>query len=190
MARPGLTLDKVVDAALELVREGGESALSLSALARYFKVKSPSLYNHVNGIDDLKRAMRLRGLHALQRQLQEAVMGRSGRDALWAAGHAYRDFARSQPALYGMTLKSTEPEDPELREAGQQVLAVILAILRAYDLDGDAALHATRCLRSSLHGFVSLEIGQGFAMDLDLDQSFERLLITLDQSFRSGVMKT
>jgi len=185
MPSPGLTIDKVVDTALELMREEGDKALSMSALARRLGVKPPSLYNHVKGVDDLKRAMRLRGLRTLHQHLQTAVVGWSGADALWAAGKAYRSFAREHPALYSLTLTATEDADEELQDAGQQLLATLMAMLRGYRLEGDAALHAIRSLRSALHGFVSLEIGGGFAMPLDLDESFDRLLRMLDQSFRA-----
>ncbi len=37
-------------------------------------------------------------------------------------------------------------------------------------------IHMVRILRSALHGFVSLELGQGFGLPLDLDETFRRLL--------------
>lgn len=178
--RPGLNFDKIVDAALDCVQAEGESSLTLAAVAKHFGVKPPSLYNHVGSLSELRRAMRLRGLDQLHATLQNAAMGRAGKDALLAVGQAYRTFAQTQPALYRMTITSTEYDDQALQQAGRQNLAVILSILRAYNLSGDDALHATRCLRSALHGFASLEIEGGFAMKLDLDHSFAYLLRQLD----------
>jgi WHG domain-containing protein len=59
-------------------------------------------------------------------------------------------------------------------------------VLRGYDLDDDAAVHATRVVRSALHGFVALETGDGFGMPFDLDESFELLVTVLDQGLRAG----
>ena len=56
---------------------------------------------------------------------------------------------------------------------------VLAAVLRAWHLEDEEMLHAVRVIRSSLHGFVSLEAGGGFALPLDLDKSFQRLIETL-----------
>jgi hypothetical protein len=37
-------------------------------------------------------------------------------------------------------------------------------------------------VRSALHGFVTLEIGEGFGIPLHLDESFARLVSALDRS--------
>lgn len=179
--RPGITHDKIMEASLLLIHQQGESALTLAALAKHLGVRPPSLYNHVTGLPGLKRALRLHGLNQLGTELQRSAMGNSGAAALTELCHAYRRFAQRQPALYRMTLASTEQDDAELQAAGQACLDAILSILKGYSLQGDEALHAIRCLRSALHGFVSLEIEGGFAMPLDLDTSFDRLIRQMDQ---------
>lgn len=183
---PGLTPEAVVNAAIELVNQNGLDRLSLAALAQKLNVRSPSLYNHINGLDGLRRDITLAGLRQLTQALQPAIMGRAGYDALVALCHAYRQFALEHPGLYALTLHSTEPDDPELQAAGRAAVAVPLAVFQGYGLQDDAALHATRCLRSALHGFVSLEMGGGFGLPLNLDESFDHLLHTLDCGFKSG----
>ena len=69
-----------------------------------------------------------------------------------------------------------DADDHELQEVGREVIEVILAVLAAYKLRGDEALHAVRGLRSIVHGFVSLEAAGGFGLPLDLDESFRRLV--------------
>ena len=55
----------------------------------------------------------------------------------------------------------------------------MLAVLRAWEKHGDAAVHAVRTVRSALHGFVALEAAGGFGLPVDLDASFDRLVATL-----------
>lgn len=184
--RPGLTREGVVNAAIELVNQNGVDQLSLAALAQTLNVRPPSLYNHINGLVGLRRDITLAGLQQLTLALQTAIMGRAGYDALVALCHAYRQFALDQPGLYALTLRATDPDDPELQAAGSAAVSVPLAVFRGYGLEGEAALHATRCLRSAMHGFVSLEMAGGFALALDLDESFDHLLQTLDCGYRSG----
>lgn len=47
--------------------------------------------------------------------------------------------------------------------------------LRGNCLVGEAALHATRCLRSALHGHAALQAGGGFGLALPVDERSERL---------------
>ncbi|MCH8552306.1 MAG: WHG domain-containing protein [Natronospirillum sp.] len=182
--RPGVNQDRLVEASLELIQEQGEQGLTFVALAKKLGIKPPSLYNHVRSIDDLKYILRLRGLRLLESDLKNAVIGRSESAALHSLCHAYRHFAQTQPALYRMTLASTEHDDADLQAAGRASLEVLLAVLSGYGLEGERALHAIRCLRSALHGFVSLEIAGGFAMPLDLDDSFELLIRQQEQGLR------
>jgi hypothetical protein len=64
---------------------------------------------------------------------------------------------------------------------------VVLAVLRGYGIDGDDAVHAARIIRVALHGFVSLEADGGFAIALSLDETFARLVATLDRGLRGPV---
>ena len=56
-------------------------------------------------------------------------------------------------------------------------MTLIALLLGSLGLTGDAALHAIRGLRSLLHGFVSLEMGGGFGLPLDLDESFQQMVV-------------
>ena len=179
MARPGLDAERVVDAAAALADAEGLEAVTLARVAGALGVRPPSLYHHVAGRDDLLRRIALRAARELAATLRGAAVGRAGPDALAAAAQAYRDYAAVHPGRYEATLRASAGGDPELAAAAQDVLAVLLAVLRHWDLEGDDALHAVRGFRSAVHGFVALEAGGGFGLPLDLDTSFERLVATL-----------
>lgn len=177
--RPGLTRDRVVDAAAELIDEVGPEGLTLAALAARFGVKTPSLYTHVGGIEDLMAGVRLRALEHLAAELQRAAVGRAGSEALLEMARAYRTFALANPGQYALSLRATD-QTADLREVATRILETIAAVLRGYHLEAEDALHATRALRSALHGFVSLELAGGFALELDRDESYRRFVAMLD----------
>ena len=74
----------------------------------------------------------------------------------------------------------------QLLEASNKLLGTVLAVLRAYDLEGEDALHAVRGIRAIIHGFVSLEATGGFGMPLDVEQSFRRLVRTFADGLRES----
>ena len=61
--RKGISLnrDKVVQASIDLVNESGPDACGVNHVARALGIKPPSLYNHVRGNADLRKAVVLRG---------------------------------------------------------------------------------------------------------------------------------
>lgn len=186
MTRPAVTRDRVVDAAAAIADGDGYDAVSLAAVASALGVRSPSLYHHVDGLEGLRRALRLRALERLGDALRRAAVGRAGSAALSAVAHAQRRFAAEHPGLYATLLRSTEGEDEELRRSGRELVEVIVAVVRGYGHEGDDAVHAVRALRAAVHGFVSLEAAGGFGLPLATDASFERLVALLDRGLSRG----
>lgn len=187
MSRYKLNHDVVVNGAMELINERGAEALSLAEVAARFHVRTPSLYNHVQSLDGLRRDLSLLGLRSLSAQLQTTCTGLAGYDALKALAVAYRAFAQANPGLYPLTLRPVGANDEELRNVHAQLDRLFHAALRGYKLQGDAAVHAVRAVRSALHGFMILEGNGDFGRDgedgnaVSLDASYNALVELLDQ---------
>ncbi len=178
MPRAGLSPAAVVDAAVDLLDQQGAGALTLSAVAARTGVATPSLYKHVKGLAELRALVGARVLDELADRCAAAAMGRSGDDAVAAVLLAYRGYALDHSHRYDALPQRPDP-DPQVSRAGDRVVSVFLAVLRAYDLTGSAAIHATRGLRAAAHGFVSLEIGGGFGLPEKLDDSYRQLVAML-----------
>jgi len=162
----------VIDAAAGLADRDGFDALTLGAVAGARGVRPPSLYNHVAGLDGLRRDLGVRGVQELGERIRDAAVGRAGAVALAALAEAYRMYARERPGLYRALQRAPALGDAELAAAAERLLQPILAVLRGFGLGGDDVIHAARCLRSAMHGFVELERLGGFGIDVDLDASY------------------
>lgn len=187
--RKRLTEQDVIDAAVELVDREGAAALTLSRVAEVLGIKPPSLYNHVAGLEALRRDTSLRSVDELAGRLAAAAMGRAGRTALREVALAFRNYATAHPHLYQLSTQA-RPDDEEFAAAGLRAIEPVVAVLRSYEFDPVEAVHAARMLRSALHGFASLEITGGFGLDIDVDTSFdwlvEHLTKTLEPSATPG----
>jgi AcrR family transcriptional regulator len=185
--RAGLDTAAVIDAAVALVDNKRLDSLTLARLAAELRVKPPSLYAHVAGIDEVMRRLGARGARELATATGHAVEGRSGSDALRALAKAYRSYALEHPGTYEAAQRSRElQKDPEAAAASQAATNVVLAVLRGYGLEDDEAVHAARLIRVTLHGFIALESEEGFALELSLDDTFERLVTALDLVLRTA----
>ncbi|KRV47511.1 hypothetical protein AQ490_06320 [Wenjunlia vitaminophila] len=176
MARAGLTPRVVVDVALDLVDERGADALTLAAVAKRAGVATPSLYKHIGGLADLRRMVATRVVEGLAQELNAAVLGLSGRDAVRALLRAYRSHVRSRPHRVRFLETAPTPDDPEASRAYRVAVDVMFAALRTYDLVEGERVRTTRLLRSMVHGFVVLEVAGGFGLPEDVDATFEELL--------------
>ena len=176
MARRGLDRAQVVDAAVAIADADGLEAVTLARVAAALGVRSPSLYNHVEGRDGLIRGVAARSTRELATALRRAATGRSGADAIAAVAQAQRDYARRYPGRYAATVAAPAPGDAEHEAAAADAVDVLESVLGGAGLEGDDVIHAVRALRSAVHGFAALEASGGFALAVDPDDSFRRLV--------------
>ena len=178
-ARRGLRPERVVAEAATIADAEGLDAVTVARLAQELGVRPPSLYKHVAGRDAVVRGVALIGLRDLGSALAAAAVGRAGEDALVAFAHAYRTYALAHPGSYAATVRAPAAGDAEHEALAAAVMETVLAVLRAWDLEGEDVIHAARALRSALHGFVTLEAAGGFGLPADRERSFEELVRTL-----------
>ncbi|MCU1493763.1 MAG: TetR family transcriptional regulator [Acidimicrobiaceae bacterium] len=183
MPRAGLTETRVVEEAERLADEVGLSKLTLATLADRLGVRQPSLYKHVTGMDGLKRSIALGAKRELGEVLGRAAVGRARGDAVVSLSHAYRAWAKQHPGRYEAAQRAPLPGDVEDEQASNDVVRVASDVMAGYELRDDDAVDAIRALRSALHGFVTLETGGGFALPVDIDRSFDRLVSGLALAF-------
>jgi len=177
--RANLTKTTVVQAAADLINAEGPEALSLGRLAKELGIRTPSLYNHVDGLPGLMRELSILNARNLAERISEASIGQSGSEAVRAIMQAMRTYIKECPGLYLSTLRASgiQPEaNPELEQEEERSVKVGVAVISSFGLEGEEAIHALRGLRSLVHGFATLEISGGFGMPLELDESFSRLV--------------
>jgi AcrR family transcriptional regulator len=176
--RAGLSPDAVIDLAVDHVDAHGPAALTLAAVAAHAGVATPSLYKHVQSLVELRSLVSLRGWQHLTDQVADAVIGRSGQQALRGLLLGYRSYVLAHPNRYA-AMHQAPLSDPRTAAVGERLMGSVLAVLGGFGLEGRAAIHTARCVRSAAHGFAVLEAAGGFGPHEDLDASYERLIHTL-----------
>lgn len=187
MPRAGLDEAAVLAAAAELADKDGLENFGLAKLAKELGIKTPSLYNHIDGLAGLRKKLTLHGLESMAEKLTKAAAGRSKDEAVKAIAKAYVKFAREHPGLYEAAQRPPHWEDENIKRAAANVVDPLLEVFKVYGLENERdAIHAVRGFRSLLHGFASLEQMGGFGMPVDLDESFQFMLSTFLDGLRVG----
>ena len=140
---PKLSRDIIVNAALTFLDRDGWDGLTINALATQLGTKGPSLYNHVDSLEDLRRTVRMRVIDDILQMLSTVAAGRTRDDAVMAMASAYRSYAHHHPGRYSaFTRMPLGGDDPEFTTASHAAAAPVIEVLASYGLDGDAAFFA------------------------------------------------
>ncbi|TAA72986.1 TetR/AcrR family transcriptional regulator [Planococcus salinarum] len=169
--RTKLDMRIILEKAAELVDRNGLEQLSLNGLAEELNIKSPSLYNHFDGLEGLKQQLAIYGTEQLYAHLLPAVIGSKGDEAIHGLSRAYIDFAGIHPGLYEATNRIPDHSDENLQHVQKAVVKLVMQVLQSYQLEEEMAIHIVRGLRSILHGFASLKRTASFQLPVDLDKS-------------------
>lgn len=151
-------------AALILLRDNGDAAVTLRALAKGLGVTAPALYRHFRDRQSLLADLASHGFRTLRHQLKQVPQD-DPRQALIGIGLAYVAFAETNPNLYrlmfgGRVLK--RGDHPDLDQAGKSAFAVLqdttALAQRAGYLKADPLPTLTAAAWSLVHGLAQLTI--------------------------------
>jgi AcrR family transcriptional regulator len=175
-----LSRDSIVNAALTFLDRDGWDSLTINALATQLGTKGPSLYNHVDSLEDLRRTVRMRVVGDIIEMLNTVGQGRTRDDAVMAMASSYRSYAHHHPGRYSaFTRMPLGGDDPEFTDATVAAAGPVIAVLASYGLDGEKAFYAALEFWSALHGFVLLEMTGVMNGIADTDTVFSDMVMRL-----------
>ncbi len=176
-----LSRDSIVNAALTFLDREGWDALTINALANQLGTKGPSLYNHVDSLQDLRRTVRMRVVEDIIDMLNTVGQGRTRDDAVMAMASAYRSYAHHHPGRYSAFTRMPLDggDDPEFTDATRAAAGPVIAVLASYGLDGEDAFYAALEFWSAMHGFVLLEMTGVMGSIVDTDTVFSDMVMRL-----------
>ena len=173
MARVGLDKNLIVERAAGLANERGLDNITLKVIADEFGVQTPSLYNHINSLDDLKKSLMLYGWKQLEAKLLLAVVGVSGYEALRAMCYAFYEYATGNPGVFNAMLWYNKFHDEETQNATKQLFGVLFKIMGTLNISDETINHLIRTFRSFLEGYALLVNNGAFGNPVSIKESFD-----------------
>ena len=136
----------LVEAALELLLEGGTEALGMRELARRVGVSAAAPYRHFRDKQALIQAVAAAGFALFLEAIEAAKAGVPPEEQLGAMAEAYVHFALRYPRLYKLMFSSElgKFEDKDLRRAADAAYESLAVTAAKEDPDapGEAAISA------------------------------------------------
>lgn len=177
---PEIILDKVEKSFVGLRWQD----ISMGQVAKKIKIKPPSLYHHFEGIEDLRRQLTLRSIQHFYNFLKNESHKGLDKNKLEIFAHAYRNFARQYPLYFDCAQFGISSQDEDLMQAAEQVVLLAIETLKIYKIAPTKITHVVRILRSSLNGFIELEMNNGFQMTEDVNMTFTELIAFLETGLK------
>lgn len=131
-----------------------------------------AFFGKVDTIPQMKQAQAIAGYQGLQRQIEQAVKGKTCLDAIRAMAHAMRSFSLGSPGLAIASFRDPDVDNPEYQKAAGQLALVVLRVFGEAGIGGEAARHAIRILKSLVRGFVINEMSAPVARPIEYQKSY------------------
>ena len=176
-----LTKDDVITAASAIADKHGLDHVTLKAVAEELGIRTPSLYNHINSLDDLLRDIAHRGMRAMNAGMTQAAIGVSGTAAVRAVSRAHFDYLIAHPGVYEpiqWAVWHGNAETAAIFGEYRALLEKIIASCEVKDADTGAA---TDLLTGFLHGYCTLQLGSALK---DSDNAVNGLLSGVETLMR------
>lgn len=192
--------DALVEAAVEVVREGGPEALSLRELARRVGVSHAAAYRHFADREALVDVVAERAMEALvaaiARRLGDVVDEdpvRRARRRLVEIGAGYVEFALTESGLFRL-LFTAYPEPPQGKESPtyddpySMLNEALDDLVEVGYLDPGVRVGADVTCWSAVHGFAVLNVEgplRGLS-DVEREATLTGLLLAIDRGLGVG----
>jgi AcrR family transcriptional regulator len=175
--RPRASKALIAEAGIALLRADPAEGLGFNRVARALGIQPPSLYNHVDDGEALRRLVAVRAWQLFCDACERTQGRKRGARALRAFGAAYRQFARDEPGLFDlMEAVALDPTAADYLPSMQRIVRLFAGPLEDLGIPAADRTHLIRALRAAVHGFVVLERRGQFAMAENVDESFTRML--------------
>ena len=173
MARAGLDKNLVIERAASLANKAGLENITLKLIADEFNVQTPSLYNHIKSLEDLKKGLMLYGWKQLEEKLLLAVVGVSGYDAMRAMCYAFYEYATENPGVFNAMLWYNKFQDEETLNATKRLFTVLFKIMGTLSIPDETINHLIRTFRGFLEGYALLVNNGAFGNPISIRESFD-----------------
>ena len=185
MARTGLDTNMIIGRAAQMANEIGIENITLKLLADELGVNSPSLYNHIDGLEDLKMQLMIYGWKQMEERIIQSVICVSGYDAIKAGCYAFYRYATENPGLFNAMLWYNKFQNMETMEATSGLFSVLFKVTSSINISEEHCNHIIRTLRGFLEGFSLLVNNGAFGNPISIEESFELSLNVLLEGIKT-----
>ena len=185
MSKNNISNELIIKTSAKLSNKVGLENLSLKMVAEELNIKSPSLYNHISSLEEIKERIMIYGWKELEENVIESVVGVAGYEALRSMCYAFYDYATNNKGIFTSMLWYNKFESDEKNNATKKLFSLIFKILQPLNISDSNIEHIIRTLRSFLEGFSLLVNNNAFGNPISIKESFDLSLDIIINGIKS-----
>jgi AcrR family transcriptional regulator len=155
-----ITKEAVIHAASEIADADGLNKVTLKVVAEKLGIRTPSLYNHIESLDDLLREVAHNGMKAMNNQMINVAIGNSGDTAIKSVGVVYFNYIINHPGIYETIQWATWHGNEETAEIFENYKMLLVKLILSCNLKTQETDEILSLVMSVLHGYCSLQLGK------------------------------
>ena len=148
-------------------------------------VKSPSLYNHISSLDDVKNKLMVYGWKQLENKMIDSAVGVTGYEALNNMSNVFYDYATNNKGIFTAMLWYNKYESDEKQNATTRLFNMLFKIMKSLNITDENINHIIRTLRGFLEGFSLLVNNNAFGNQISIKESFDLSLEIIMNGIKS-----
>ncbi len=191
MSKNNISDELVIETSAKLSNKVGLENLSLKMIAEELNIKSPSLYNHISSLDNIKERLMIYGWKQIENKMIYSSVGVSGYEALKNMCYAFYDYATNNKGIFTAMLWYNKYENEEKKNTTTRLFDMLFKVMNSLNIRDDNINHIIRTLRSFLEGFSLLVNNNAFGNPISIKESFDLSLEIIMNGIKSleGVEK-
>ncbi len=173
MSKNSISDELIIKASADIVNKIGLNSLSLKIIAEELNIKSPSLYNHISSLEEVKQRLMVYGWKQIEEKMLDAAIGVAGYEALKNMCYAFYDYAVNNKGVFTAMLWYNKYESMEKEKATTRLFNMIFKVMKPLNISDVNINHIIRTLRSFLEGFALLVNNNSFGNPVSIQESFD-----------------
>lgn len=182
-----VTKTAVVQTASDIADKKGLSSLSLKTVAEALDIRTPSLYNHIEGLEDLLREVAHNGMRTMNERMCRTAIGKSGDTAIRYVGMEYLNFMIEHPGVYETIQWATWHGNEETAKIYEDYTNLLTTLILSIHLKAPKVEDILNLLTGMLHGYATLQLRYAFIRPEEtrngLCDAMDTLLLGIHQKY-------
>lgn len=184
MPRTGLSKEEILQKSIQLVNEKGLGHLSVTTLSEALGIKKPSLYYHVQTVDEVIQWIMIYGWQHVSTEIVAKAENENPETSIKNYSRLFYEFAKENPGVFEAMLWYNKYSSDELKNATEGLYKFFFEQTGKMGIVLKKANHLMRTFRAFLEGFILLENHNSFGNPILIEESFEISLQVLIEGMK------
>ena len=185
MSKYNISDELIIETSARIANKVGLDNLSLKIIAEELNIKSPSLYNHISSLDEIKSQLMVYGWKQIEEKMIDSAVGVSGYEALKNMCNVFYGYATNNKGIFTAMLWYNKYESDEKENATTRLFNMLFKIMKSLNITDENINHIIRTLRGFLEGFSLLVNNNAFGKPISIKESFDLSLEIIMNGIKS-----